>query len=151
VVSFGFSGSAAWQAKRIKRKFHANELIPYENQLRAWSVLGNVNDMHAFLRDIREGRISDEEILQRMKNASTVTTNIGIAHDTSPESDALFYAIATNFFENRIRIHDEISVLKSKGSRPTQNEAIFYSGREYNALYVVVGLRFNAHLLRTLS
>lgn len=109
-----YTGSATWQAKRIKKMFHAKELIPLESELRQWSVLGNIDEMKTFLENIRENRLSDEEIVLRMKAASMLTNTMRIPQDTSPESDNLFYEIAENFFKERIAIRDLISNLVSK-------------------------------------
>lgn len=94
--------------------FHAKELIPLESELREWSVLGNIDEMKTFLENIRENRVSDEEIVLHMKAASMLTNTMRIPQDTSPESDNLFYEIAENFFKERIAIRDLISNLVSK-------------------------------------
>lgn len=102
--------------------------------------------MQTFLQKIHEGRVSDEEIVQRMKDASSVVMDTGIPDDTSRASDDSFYVLAQNYFEERIAIRDVISVLKSTSARSTNRksrsakeetkkksvpEEAYYTGREY--------------------
>jgi hypothetical protein len=95
LIDLFFAGPAAWQVKRIKKQFHAKELIPIGTELREWSVLGTIEDVRRFLEGIRENRVADEEIVRRMRAAAAnVEKYKAVPRDDSRESDSLFYVAA---------------------------------------------------------
>ena len=144
-----FAGPAAWQVKRIKKEFHAKELIPIETELREWSVLGTIEDVRRFLQGIRENRIADEEIVRRMRAAAAnVEKYKAVPRDDSRESDSLFYVAARKHFEQRLAVCDLIPGLglerSRRGKRRIQDETqaedtvkdfvpeeAYFAGRKY--------------------
>lgn len=149
LIDLFFAGPAAWQVKRIKKEFHAKELIPIETELREWSVVGTIESFRAFLNGIRENRIADEEIVRRMRDAAAnVDKYRAVPRDDSREGDTLFYVAARKEFGKRLAVCDLIPGLglerSRRGKRRIQDETqaedtvkdfvpeeAYFAGRKY--------------------